>query len=151
MTAAFAAAVGTAETLVYLLTCVLVIAVGLRSLTHLRSAVEHHAMAQRISVDSVEWSKADSMFADTREPGVREYCQAVRSQGRPLRRAEAAVALERGRGTPPLSDTGMDAFCAHVREGQAGASRRDFATASSPTRRKRAVARKPSRTVADTL
>lgn len=131
VTAAFATTVGAAETLVFVLTCVLVIAIGMRSLGHLRRAVEHHAMAQRISADSIDWARADSLLADARDPEVREYCHSVRAQGRALRRAEAAVALERGRGTPPLADTGVETFCSHVREGQAGPSRRDFGTAAA--------------------
>lgn len=130
ITVAFNAGVGDAEALVYLLTCALILAVGIRSLTHLRNAVEHHSMAQRIGTDSIDWSRAESMLADTRDIDVRSYCQEVRAQGRPLRRAEAAVAFERGRGTPPLADADPQAFIDHVREGRTGPSRREFATAA---------------------
>lgn len=131
MSVAFNAGVGAAETLVFALTCVLVIAVGSRSLTHLRGAVEHRAMAQRIGSDSVDWPRAESMLADVRDLDVRAYCQSVRTQGRMLRRAEAALALERGRGTPPLPNTNADAFIEFVREGRTGADRRDFAVAAA--------------------
>ncbi len=124
------AGVGDAEALVFLLTCVLVLAVGIRSLAYLRHAVEHYGMAQRIGTDTIDWNRADSMLADMRDIDARAYCQEVRAQGRPLRRAEAAVALERGRGTPPLTDTDAEAFVAHLREGRAGPSRREFATAA---------------------
>lgn len=128
ITVAFTAGVGSAEALVYLLTCALVLAIGIRSLAYLRNAVEHHSMAQRIGCDSIDWSRADSMLADTRDVDVRAYCQEVRAQARGLRRAEAAVALERGRGTLPLTDTSHEAFSAYIREGRSGPSRREFAT-----------------------
>ncbi len=128
---AFSTGVGAAESLVFALTCVLLIAVGSRSLAHLRGAVQHRAMAQRIGTDGVDWPRAESMLADVRDLDVRAYCQSVRTQGRMLRRAEAALALERGRGTPPLSRTDADAFTEFVREGRNGAGRRDFAVAAA--------------------
>lgn len=130
LTVAFTARVGGAEALVYLLTCALILVLGVRSLAYLRNAVEHYGMAQRIGTDSIDWNRADSMLADTRDIDVRSYCQEVRGLGRPLRRAEAAVALERGRGTPPLADAEPAAFVAYLREGRTGPSRREFATAA---------------------
>lgn len=130
ITVAFTAGVGGAEALVYLLTCALVLAVGTRSLAYLRNATEHYGMAQRIGTDSIDWNRADAMLADIRDIDVRAYCQEVRALGRSLRRAEAAVALERGRGTPPLAETDPGAFVAYLREGRTGPSRREFATAA---------------------
>jgi len=116
------------EVLIFLLTCALLVTVGIQSLTHLRRAVEHRRLAQRIGTESVSWSKIDSMFADTRDPEVRNYLRAVRAQGRPLRRAEAAVLLERSRGREPFGDAGDDAFAHYVR-GRSGPTRRDMASA----------------------
>ncbi|MEX2575645.1 MAG: hypothetical protein WD382_03240 [Halofilum sp. (in: g-proteobacteria)] len=127
LSGAFNAGMGVAESLVFALTCVLAIAVGSRSLTHLRHAIEHHAMAQRIGVEGIDWQRAEAMLADVRDLDVRAYCQSVRGQGRTLRRAEAALALERGRGTPPATEIGADAFSTFVREGREGPSRREFA------------------------
>jgi len=116
------------EALIFLLTCVLLVAAGIFSLARLRRAVEHRRLAQRIGTESVPWSRADSMFADTRDPDVRAYLQSVRGQTRALRRAEAAVALERARGGGPLADASEQAFAAHVR-GRDGVTRRELATA----------------------
>jgi hypothetical protein len=68
------------------------------------------------------------MFADCRDQRVRDYLETVRLQGRPLRRAETAVLLERARGARPFDDAGPQAFREHVR-GRAGPSRREMGTA----------------------
>ena len=114
--------------MVFLLTCVLIVVVGVQSLWRVRRAVQHRALAQRIGTESLPWSKVDSMLADCRDPAVREYLQSVRAQGRTLRRAEAAVLLERARGSRPFEDGGPVAFRHHVR-GRAGASRLEIGTA----------------------
>lgn len=126
----FATAGTPLEILVFALTCVLLVATGVFSLSRLRRALEHRTLAQRIGTESVPWSKADSMFADTRDADVRAYLASVRSQGRPLRRAEAAVALERARGGAPLADASEQAFTAHLR-GRAGVTRRELGTAAA--------------------
>lgn len=124
----FGHAGSTLEVLLFLLTCALLVSAGIQSLTHLRHAVEHRRLAQRIGTESVAWSKIDSMFADTRDHDVRAYLRAVRAQGRPLRRAEAAVLLERSRGREPFGDADDEAFAGYVR-GRSGPTRRDMASA----------------------
>lgn len=126
----FATAGTPEEILVFALTCALLVATGVFSLSRLRRAVEHRTLAQRIGTESVPWSKADSMFADTRDPDVRAYLASVRSQGRALRRAEAAVALERARGGTPLADGSEHAFAAHLR-GRSGVTQRELGTAAA--------------------
>lgn len=126
----FATAGSTLEILVFALTCALLVTAGVFSLSRLRRAVEHRNLAQGIGTESVPWSKADSMFADTRDPDVRAYLASVRAQGRPLRRAEAAVALERARGGAPLTDASEQAFTADLR-GRAGVTQRELGTAAA--------------------
>ncbi|MDZ7748767.1 MAG: hypothetical protein U5K43_07885 [Halofilum sp. (in: g-proteobacteria)] len=127
-TRAFARADAPAEILVFVLTCILVAVIGAHSLVRVRRAVEQRTIAQRIGTESLAWSKIDSMFADTREPAVRAYLHSVRGQGRPLRRAETAVLLERAGGARPLDDTDGDAFRSHVR-GRYGPARLELGTA----------------------
>lgn len=124
----FTAAASLPEIGIFILTCVLVLAIGSRSLAHLRQAMAHHGFAQRIGYEGLDWSRIDSMFADTHDPAIRGYIQGVRAQRRGLRRAEAAVALERGRGARPLANADIPAFRAHIRESRSGPSRREFAT-----------------------
>lgn len=101
--------------LVFGLTCVLLVIVGSQALRRSRRALEHRALARGIGTDTIPWAKAESLFASVRSPEVREYLQSVREQGRPLRRAEAAVALERGDGRPPLEDAGKAGFLHQLR------------------------------------
>jgi len=101
--------------LVFGLTCTLLAIVGTRVLQRSRRALEHRALARGISNDTISWAKAESLFASVGSPEVRGYLQSVREQGRPLRRAEAAVALERGNGRPPLEDAGHTGFLRHLR------------------------------------
>lgn len=127
-TRVFAGVASAPGILVFALTCVLIAVIGLNSLARVRRAVEHRTLAQRIGTETVPWSKVDSMFADTRDPAVRAYLQSVRAQGRPLRRAETAVLLERARGARPFDAAGADAFRAHVR-GRSGPARLELGTA----------------------
>lgn len=100
---------------VFGLTCALLVVVGVQALQRLRQAMEQHALARGIDLDSLPWQKVESMFADSRSAEVRDYLQSVREQARTLRRAEVAVALERARGRPPLDDNGPRGFERHVR------------------------------------
>ena len=79
------------EILVFALTCALLVVVGVHSLWRVRRAAEHRTLAQGIGTESVPWSKVDSMFADSRDPAVRDYLQSMRSQGRAPRRAALTV------------------------------------------------------------
>lgn len=126
----FATAATPEEILVFVVTCALLVATGVFSLARLRRAVEHRSLAQRIGTETIPWSKADSMFADARDPDVRAYLASVRSQGRALRRAEAAVALERARGGAALADASEHAFAAHLR-GRSGVTQRELGTAAA--------------------
>jgi hypothetical protein len=101
--------------LVFGLTCTLLVVVGARALQRTRRALEHRALARGIDTNTLTWIKAESLFASVRMPEVREYLQSVREQARPLRRAEAAVALERANGRPPLDDAGVRGFVRHLR------------------------------------
>lgn len=116
------------EILVFTLTCGLIAVIGMHSLTRVRRAVEQRTLAQRIGTESVPWSRVDSLFADSRDPPVRDYLQSARAQARPLRRAETAVLLERVRGGRPFDDVGPGAFREYVR-GRSGPSRRELGTA----------------------
>lgn len=100
---------------VFGLTCTLLVVVGVQALQRLRQATEQRALVRGIDLDSLPWQKIESMFADSRSAEVRDYLQSVREQGRTLRRAEVAVALERARGRPPLDDTGPGGFERHMR------------------------------------
>lgn len=101
--------------LVFGLTCALLAVVGLQALQRLRQAMDQRALVRGIGHDSLAWQKIESLFADTRSMEVRDYLESVRLQGRPLRRAEVAVALERAQGRPPLRDTTLTGFARHVR------------------------------------
>lgn len=103
------------ELLIFTATCALLVVATSHSLTRLRTALEHRSLAQRIGTETVEWTKVDGLFADTREVAVRDYIDGVRRQGRPLRRTETAVLLERSRGNQPDDDTGETAFREAVR------------------------------------
>lgn len=101
--------------LVFGLTCTLLVIVGAQALQRSRRALEHRALARGIGTDTLYWQKAESLFASVSSPEVREYLQSVRKQGRPLRRVEAAVALERGNGRLPLEDADITGFVRHLR------------------------------------
>lgn len=101
--------------LVFGLTCTLLVVVGTRALQRTRRALEHRALAHGIGTDTIPWAKAESLFASVSSPEVREYLQSVREHGRPLRRAEAAVALERANGRPPLENADPAGFIGHLR------------------------------------
>lgn len=116
--------------LVFGLTCTLLVVVGVQALQRTRRALEHRALARGIGPETVPWAKAESLFAGVRAPEVREYLQSVRERGRPLRRAEAAVALERGNGRPPLEEAGIDGFVRHIRARE-GVLVRQIAAASA--------------------
>lgn len=120
----------TVDALMFAITCLVVVVAGMQALTRMRDATENRALARRVSVDSLPWSRVDSMFADIRDPDVRAYLADVRRQGRPLRRAEAAVAFERSRGGSPLADVSSTAFRRHVR-GRPAVNAREFATGAA--------------------
>ncbi len=117
------------ELLIFVATCGLLVVAASQCLTRLRHALEHRSLAQRIGTESVDWRKVDGLFADTREAGVRAYLDAVRRQGRPLRRTETAVLLERSRGNRPYDDTSEAAFHAAVR-GRSGPTTSELVTVS---------------------
>lgn len=127
--AVFGKAQTATEILVFVLTCVLIAVIANHCLTRLRGALEHRGLAQRIGTESVPWSKVDALFADVRDHEVRNYIQGVRAQGRPLRRTETAVLLERSRGSQPYEDTSEAAFGQAVR-GRSGPTRAELAAVS---------------------
>lgn len=116
--------------LVFGLTCTLLVIIGTRALQRTRRALEHRALARGIGTDTIPWTKAESLFASVTSLEVREYLQSVRVQARPLRRAEAAVALERGNGRPPLEEAGPAGFVRHLRARE-GVLARQIAAASA--------------------
>lgn len=117
------------EILIFLLSSLLLLALAGHSLNRLRSAFEHRALAQRIDVEPLDHRRLESMFADVRAEAVRAYVQEVLSQGRPLRRAEAAIALDRGRGAEGPEDASREAFVLAVR-GRSGAHAREIGIAA---------------------
>jgi hypothetical protein len=125
----FLSALSATEVLVFLLTCGLLVIVGVHTLTRLRRAVEHRALAQRIGTETVPWSKVESLFAGVADAIVRDYIDEVRRQGRPLRRAETAVLIERGRGRRPIDEASAAAF-RHAVRGRTGPSSVELATVS---------------------
>jgi hypothetical protein len=104
-----------AEVLVLVLSGLLLVTLAHLAFQHVRAALEHRALAQRIDVDALDMRRLETLFADVRDAGVREYIQGVLAQGRPLRKTEAAVALDRGRGARGLDDDSRAAFIHHVR------------------------------------
>lgn len=123
----FSATTSTTDVLLFVIACVVIVIAGLHSLTRMRDAVDARALARRIDVEPVQWSRIDSMFADVRDPDVRAYLDEVRRQGRSLRRAEAAVVFERARGATPVADVSDAAFRRHVR-GRPAVLPREFLT-----------------------
>lgn len=101
--------------MLFALTCVVIAVAGLHALMRMREAIDARRLARRIDVEPVEWSRVATLFADCRDPEVREYIDQVRRQGRSLRRAEAAVLYERARGGSALADASDEAFRRHVR------------------------------------
>lgn len=127
---AFGGAGASADPLLFIVTCLVIVVAGGHSLTRMRDAIDSRALARRVGVDSLAWPKVDSMFADIRDPDVRGYLADVRRQRRPLRRAEAAILYERGRGGSPARDVSTDAFRQHVR-GRPAVTPREFATGAA--------------------
>lgn len=112
----------------FLLACGIFIAAALHALRQGHSALQHHQLATRIHVDGVPWDSVRSMFADTRDTLTRDYLTEVRLQGRSLRRAEAAVLIERLRShdTDEIHAS-ESAFRAAIR-GRTGVRPRELAT-----------------------
>lgn len=101
--------------LLFVVSCVVLVIAGAHCLTRMRDAVDARAIARRIDIDPVPWSRVDTLFADTRDADVRAYVDGVRQQGRSLRRAEAAVAYERASGGAAATDASPAAFRRFVR------------------------------------
>lgn len=118
------------EVLVLLLSGLLLVALAHLTFQHARAALEHRAMAQRIDVEPLDTQRLETLFADVRDPVAREYVQGVLAQGRPLRKAEAAVALDRGRGARGLDDDSRAAFIHEVRN-RRGVRGREIAIAAA--------------------
>lgn len=118
------------EVLVLLFSGLLLIALAHLAFQHARAALEHRTLAQRIDVEPLNMERLDTLFADVRDPDVREYIQGVLAQGRPLRKAEAAVALDRGRGARGLDDDSRAAFIREVRN-RRGVRGREIAIAAA--------------------
>lgn len=117
------------DALLFAVTCVVMVVAGMHTLTRMRDAVEARNLARRIDVEPVQWARVDSLFADTRDPDVRAYIDDVRSQGRALRRAEAAILYERARGGSPFKDASDAAFRQRIR-GRPAVQPREYATAA---------------------
>lgn len=118
------------EVLVVLLSGLLLVALAHLAFQHARAALEHRAMAQRIDVEPLDTKRLETLFADVRDPVARAYVQEVLAQGRPLRKAEAAVALDRGRGARGLDDDSRAAFIHEVRN-RRGVRGREIAIAAA--------------------
>jgi len=118
------------EVLILLLTALLLAALATRSLKRARSALEQRTLAQRVDIETLDRRRIDSLFADVRAADVRSYVHEVLLQGRGLRRAEAALALDRGRGVQGPEDASRAAFERAVRRRQ-GAQPREIAIAAA--------------------
>jgi|AntRauTorcE11898_2_1112593.scaffolds.fasta_scaffold00964_4 hypothetical protein len=118
------------EVLVLLLSGLLLVVLAHLAFQHARAALEHRSLAQRIDVEPLDMHRLDTLFADVRDLDVREYIQGVLAQGRPLRKAEAAVALDRGRGARGLDDDSRAAFIHNVRD-RRGVQGREIAIAAA--------------------
>ncbi len=118
------------EVLVLLLSGLLLVALAHLAFQHARAALEHRTLAQRIDVEPLDMQRLETLFADVRAPEVREYVQSVLAQGRPLRKAEAAVVLDRGRGARGLDDDSRAAFIHEVRN-RRGVRGREIAIAAA--------------------
>lgn len=117
------------EVLVLALSGLLLVALAHLAFQHARAALEHRALAQRIDVEPLDMRRIDTLFADVRAPEVREYLRGVLAQGRALRKAEAAVALDRGRGARGPDDDSRAAFIHEVRN-RRGVRGREIAIAA---------------------
>ena len=117
------------EVLVFLLSSLLLLALAGHALNFLRSACERRALAQRIDLEPLDSRRIESLFADVRLEAARAYVQEALLQGRPLRRAEAAIALDRGRGAEGPEDASRDAFVRAVR-GRSGTRTREIGIAA---------------------
>lgn len=118
------------EVLVLVFSALLLVALAHLAFQHVRAALEHRTLAQRIDVEPLDMKRLETLFADVRDPDVREYVQGVLAQGRPLRKAEAAVALDRGRGARGLDDDSRAAFVHEVRS-RHGVRGREIAIAAA--------------------
>lgn len=118
------------EVLVLMLSGLLLVALAHLAFQHARAALEHRTLAQRIDVEPLDMQRLETLFADVRDPDVREYVQGVLAQGRPLRKAEAAVVLDRGRGARGLDDDSRAAFIREVRN-RRGVRGREIAIAAA--------------------
>lgn len=118
------------EVLVLLFSGLLLVTLAHLAFQHARAALEHRTLAQRIDVEPLDMQRVDKLFADVRDPDVREYVHGVLAQGRPLRKAEAAVALDRGRGARGLDDDSRTAFVHEVRN-RRGVRGREIAIAAA--------------------
>ncbi len=118
------------ELLVLAFSGLLLVALAHLAFQHARAALEHRALAQRIDIEPLDMQRIDTLFADVRAPEVREYVQGVLAQGRPLRKAEAAVALDRGQGARGLDDDSRAAFIHEIRN-RRGVRGREIAIAAA--------------------
>lgn len=127
---AFQEAGSTTDALLFAIACLVVVIAGVHALTQMRDAIDARAIARRIDVEPIPWSRVDSLFADTLDADVRGYLDDVRNQGRTLRRAETAVLFERARGGSAANDTSEAAFRRFVR-GRPAVRRREFLTGAA--------------------
>lgn len=118
------------EVLVLALSGLLLVTLAHLAFQHVRAALEHRTLAQRIDVEPLDMQRLYTLFADVRDPDVREYVQGVLAQARPLRKAEAAVALDRGRGARGPDDDSRTAFVHEVRN-RRGVRGREIAIAAA--------------------
>lgn len=121
---------GGVEILVFLLSGLLLVALANRAFQRVRAALEYRALGQRIDTEVVESERLGALFAEVRDPEVRTYLRDALGQGRLLRRAEAAVALDRGRGAGGLDDASRAAFTLALR-GRRGVRGEEIAIAAA--------------------
>ena len=127
---AFVEAASTTDALLFAIACLVIVLAGVHALSRMREAIDARAIARRIDVEPIPWSRVDTLFADARDAAVRGYLDDVRRQGRSLRRAEAAVLFERARGGAPAQDT-SDAAFRHFVRGRPAVQPREFATGAA--------------------
>lgn len=128
VSASVAAVATGAEIIVLVLSGLLVVVLAGQAFQRVRSAFEYRALAQRIDTDTLDTERLRALFADIRDSDVRQYIQEVLAQGRLLRKAEAAIALDRGRGAEGPSDASRRAFEHRVR-GRRGVSAHEIGIA----------------------
>ncbi len=118
------------EILVSLLTGLLLVVLANRAFQHVRAALEYRALAQRIDTEVVEIERLRALLADVQDPDVRAYLRDALDQGRLPRRAEVAVALDRGRDARAPDDASREAFMRAVR-GRRGVRSHEIAIAAA--------------------